>query len=75
VHLKIHKTLNEFRSSIHSHPTVRDELVTAEFEPFEIVLDNGEKQITALTEAQAIEAVRECAIPCSAPGSRIWSCR
>jgi len=62
VHLKIHKTLNKFRSSIHPHPTVRDELVTAEFEPFEIVLDNGEKQITALTEAQAIEAVRDPAL-------------
>ena len=40
--LPIHKTGNRFASSVHPHPTVRDKLVSAEFEPYDVVLVNGE---------------------------------
>jgi hypothetical protein len=59
VHLKIHKTFDEFRTSLHPHPTVRDKLVSAEFEPFDVVLANGKTETTVLTHAQAVEAVRD----------------
>lgn len=59
VHLKVHKSVNRFSSSLHPHPTVREKLVTATFEPFEVILDNGEEQKVALTPEQAVEAVRD----------------
>ncbi len=59
VHLKIHKTRNRFSVSLHPHPTVRDKLVSAEFEPFDVVLANGTTETTVLTHAQAVEAVRD----------------
>jgi hypothetical protein len=59
VHLKIHKSGNRFSSSLHPHPTVREKLVTATFESFEVVLDNGKQQKVALTAERTIEAVRD----------------
>jgi hypothetical protein len=59
VHLKVHKSGSRFSSSLHPHPTVREKLVTATFEPFEVILDNGKKQKVALTPEQAVEAVRD----------------
>jgi hypothetical protein len=59
VHLKIHKTRNNFHTSLHPHPTVRGKLVSAQFEPFDVVLHNGEEAETVLTPAQAVEAVRD----------------
>ncbi|MDH3213556.1 MAG: hypothetical protein OEM05_13820, partial [Myxococcales bacterium] len=49
VHLKIHKTANSFTARLHPHPTVRDEVVSAVFAPYEVVLKNGKSQETALT--------------------------
>jgi hypothetical protein len=62
VHLKIHKSGNRFSSSLHPHPTVRENLVAATFEPFEVVLDNGVTQKVALTPEQAALAVRDPAL-------------
>lgn len=59
VHLKIHKTSNLFSASLHPHPTVREKLVDAEFEPFEVVLDNGKTEKIVLTPSEAVEAVRD----------------
>lgn len=59
VHLKIHKSGGRFGSSLHPHPTVREKLVAATFEPFEVILDDGEKQKLVLTPEQAVEAVRD----------------
>lgn len=59
VHLKIHKTLDRFRTSLHPHPTVREKLVSAQFEPFEVVLANGSGEEIALTPEQAVQAVRD----------------
>jgi hypothetical protein len=59
VHLKIHKTRNRFHARLHPHPTVRDEIVAATFEPFEVVLSNGESETSALTPDGMREAVRD----------------
>lgn len=59
VHLKIHKSFDRFTTSLHPHPTVRDPIVRATFEPFEVVLDNGTRKTVALTAEQTIEAVRD----------------
>ena len=59
VHLKIHKTHNRFVTSLHPHPTVRDKLASAEFEPFDVVLANGKTEVNVLTNALAVEAVRD----------------
>lgn len=59
VHLKIHKTRNRFQARLHPHPTVRDEIVAARFEPFEVVLSNGESETLALTPDGMREAVRD----------------
>jgi hypothetical protein len=59
VHLKIHKSFDRFTTSLHPHPTVRDPIVRATFEPFEVVLDNGYRTTVALTPEQTIEAVRD----------------
>ena len=59
VHLKIHKTLNRFRVSLHPHPTVREKLVSAVFEPFEVIVDNGKERKVVLSPEQTIEAVRD----------------
>jgi hypothetical protein len=59
VHLKIHKTGNHFRVRLHPHPTVREKIASAIFEPFEVVLANGESESPALTHEQAVEAVRD----------------
>jgi hypothetical protein len=59
VHLKIHKTRNRFRARLHPHPTVREKIASATFEPFDVVLANGESETLALTHEQAVEAVRD----------------
>jgi hypothetical protein len=59
VHLKIKKSLDHFTTSLHPHPTVRDLIVRATFEPFEVVLRAGETETIALTPEQAVEAVRD----------------
>lgn len=59
VHLKIHKTGNRFHTTLHPHPTVRERLVSAVFEPFDVVLDNGESRRVVLTPQGAVEAVRD----------------
>jgi hypothetical protein len=58
-HLKIHKTGNRFMPSLHPHPTVREEVVSAVFAPFDVVLSNGTSEQVALTPARAIEVVRD----------------
>jgi len=58
-HLKIHKTGNRFMPSLHPHPTVRENVVSAVFAPFDVVLSNGTSEESALTPARAIEAVRD----------------
>jgi hypothetical protein len=62
VHLKIHKTRNRFHARLHPHPSVRDEIVAATFEPFEVVLSNGESETLALTPDGMREAVRDPAL-------------
>jgi hypothetical protein len=59
VHLVIHKSGDYFNARLHPHPTVRDEITSAVFDPFEVVLFNGKKEEAALTLEQAIEAVRD----------------
>jgi hypothetical protein len=59
VHLKIHKMRNRFMVRLHPHPTVREKVVAAVFEPFTVVLANGESERIALTPEEVIEAVRE----------------
>jgi hypothetical protein len=59
VHLKIHKTRNRFGARLHPHPTVREKIASATFEPFDVVLANGESEEPALTHDQAVEAVRD----------------
>lgn len=59
IHLKIEKRRNTFTAQVHPHPTVRDKIVSAEFEPFEVVLANGESDVVALTPDTATKAVRE----------------
>jgi hypothetical protein len=59
VHLKIHKTRNRFHARLHPHPTVRDEIVAATFEPFDVVLSNGENETLALTPDGMRQAVRD----------------
>jgi hypothetical protein len=62
VHLKIHKSGKFFTARLHPHPTVRDEITSAVFEPFEVVLFNGKKEEVVLTPEQAVEAVRDPAL-------------
>jgi hypothetical protein len=59
VHLKIHKTRNRFRARLHPHPTVREKLASASFEPFFVVLANGKSEELALTPERAVEAVKD----------------
>jgi hypothetical protein len=59
VHLKIHKTGNRFHTTLHPHPTVREKIESAVFEPFDVVLANGESERVVLTPQGAVEAVRD----------------
>ena len=59
VHLKIKKSLGLFTTSLHPHPTVRDTIAQATFEPFEVRLDDGKNEKVVLTHEQAVEAVRD----------------
>jgi hypothetical protein len=62
VHLKIKKSLDRFTTSLHPHPTVRDTIALATFEPFEVWLDDGKNLKTVLTPELAVEAVRDPAL-------------
>ncbi|MDH3213321.1 MAG: hypothetical protein OEM05_12620, partial [Myxococcales bacterium] len=56
------KTANSFTARLHPHPTVRDEVVSAVFAPYEVVLKNGKSEETALTLEGMVEAVRDPAL-------------
>ena len=58
VHLKIEKQGDRFRAAVHPHPTVRDRIVAAEYEPFTVVLSNGKSDSVALTADSTMEAIR-----------------
>lgn len=62
IHLKLEKKGNEFIAGAHAHPTVRESMVRAEFEPFEVVLKNGSSETVALTPAEALTTIREPSI-------------
>lgn len=59
IHLKLHKIGQSFEARLHPHPTVRDEITAAVFEPFEVVLFEGRKEEVVLTPEKAVEAVRD----------------
>jgi hypothetical protein len=59
VHLRIHKTGDDFSARVHPHPTVRDEITSAVFEPFQVVFFNGKKEEVVLRPEQAIDLVRD----------------
>ncbi len=59
IHLKIAKHRAEFDAQTHIHPTVREKLVSADFEPFEVVVSSGRTEETVLTRESALKSVRE----------------
>jgi hypothetical protein len=59
VHLKVSKRGERMTASVHPHPTTRSPLAAAEFERFEVVLDDGSERRVVLTPEKAERAVRE----------------
>lgn len=58
VHLQLSKWGNRFFPVVHLHPTVRDKMVSADLEPFEVVAANGSTQEVVLNQAKALNAIR-----------------
>ena len=59
IHLHLEKRGTKFDARTHIHPTVREKVVSAEFEPFQVVVNNGQAEEVVLTRESALEAVRE----------------
>jgi hypothetical protein len=59
IHLKVEKEGDRLSARTHPHPTVRDKVVAARFEPFEVILANGDTETVALTAKTALETVQE----------------
>ncbi len=57
IHLKIEKKNDAFFSDVHSHPTVRDKLVAAEFEEYSVVLRTSKTEVLAMTPEAAQKSV------------------
>jgi len=59
VHLHLNKRGNRFEAVTHLHPTVRDKMVAADLEPFEVVAANGTTQEVVLNRDSALKAIRD----------------
>jgi hypothetical protein len=57
VHLKIEKKGTKFEAHVHAHSIVHDDIVSAQVEPLEVVLSDGQKETTVLTAETARKAV------------------
>jgi hypothetical protein len=62
IHLKIEKKGDEFTADAHAHPTLRDSIVAAEFEPFTVVIRNSRGDTQVLNPDQALTTIREPSI-------------
>ncbi len=62
VHLKLEKKGNRFIASAHAHPTVREKMVRAEFEPFSVLVSDGQSETLVLTKEEALKTIAEPSI-------------
>src|SRR5262249_3276383 len=59
VHLKIEKRDNRFLTSMHPHPTVREAIVGAQYDPYTVVVSDGAHETVAATGDDILHAIRE----------------
>lgn len=62
IHLKIEKKGDDFVSDVHAHPTVRESIVSAEFEPFDVFIRNSRGETQVLHPSLALTTIREPSI-------------
>jgi hypothetical protein len=59
IHVKLEKKGDDFTTGVHAHPTVRESITSAEFEPFEVVLRNSRGDTQVLNPELALSTIRE----------------
>jgi len=59
VHLKIQKERDASKAQVHSHSTTREDIATAEFDPFEVAVSNGKLESVVMTPENGLKAIRE----------------
>ncbi len=59
VHLKIEKRGDRFSTSVHPHPTTREPIVSAVFEPFTVSVADETGERVVLTPEDTLRAIRE----------------
>jgi hypothetical protein len=59
VHLKIEKKGQSYDADVHSHPSVKDALVAADFEAYTVIARGGAKSTVLLTPDIALRAVQK----------------
>jgi hypothetical protein len=59
IHVKLEKKGDSYSTGTHAHPTLREPIVRAEFEPFEVVIRHGSGDEVILNPELALKNIRE----------------
>lgn len=55
VHLKIEKKGGTFKARAHAHPTIHEDVVSADFEPYQVVVSDGTTETTVLDHETTVQ--------------------